>query len=87
MGKSYDSLQVLAVPSYCFVDVCKFDELSNDILVPQSTLYIHQNGKPFDIEKEEIKVILEINIMISYYSLPEINNYFSNERDLSSTDC
>jgi len=51
-GGSYDSLRLFAVPSYSFSDVCKLDELTNDILEPQSTLYMVSKGRPFEFEKE-----------------------------------
>ena len=73
----------MPTPAAVFADVCKLDELVNNILVSQSTLYMHQNGKAFEIENEEMKAFLGMNVMMSYHDvLPEIHDYFSNESDL-----
>ena len=76
---NYESLPSLAT---VFVDVCKLDELINNILVPQSTHYMHQKGITFETENEEMKAFLGISIMMSYHVLPETHDYFSNEPDL-----
>ena len=51
-------------------------------MVPQSIIYMHQKGKPFDIEKDEMLAFIEINIMMSYDVLPEIHDYFFKESNL-----
>ena len=79
-GKIMIPYESMPTPAAVFADVCKFDELVNDILVPQSTLYMHQNGKAFEIEK--MKAFLGMNVMMSYHVLPEIHDYFSNKPDL-----
>lgn len=81
-GKVMIPYESMPTPAAVFADVCKLDELVNDILVPQSTLYMHQNGKAFEIENEEMKAFLGMNVMMSYHVLPEIHDYFSNEPDL-----
>ena len=77
-------LQYESLPSPCqvFQDTCKLDSLLDNILVPQSIIYIHQKGKPFDIEKDEMFAFIGMNIMMSYHMLPEIHDYFSKESDL-----
>ena len=75
----YDSL-----PSECriFEDTCQLDSLLDEILIPQSILYMHLKGKPFEIEKGEMRACIGINIMMSHNEKPKIHDYFSTEPDL-----
>ena len=81
-GKVMLNYKFLTSPATVFVDVCKLDELINNILVPQSMHYMHPKGITFETENEEIKAFLGISIMMSHHVLPEIHDYFSNEPDL-----
>ena len=43
---------------------------------------MHQTGKPFDIEKDEMLAFIRMSIMMSYHVLPKIHDYFFKESDL-----
>ena len=43
---------------------------------------MHQTGKPFEIEKDEMRAFIGINILMSYKINPETHDYFSTEPDL-----
>ena len=43
---------------------------------------MHQKGKSFEIEKDEMRAFIGTNIMMSYDVNPEIHDYFSKEPDL-----
>lgn len=81
-GKIQLDYEDTPTPLDVFQDVCKLDELIDNILVPQSIVYTQQKGIPFKIEKNEMKAFIGINIMMSYHVLPELRDYFSNEPDL-----
>ena len=42
-----------------------------------------QKGKPIGLSREELKVFLGINIMMSYHHLPHIAHYWSGSKDLN----
>jgi len=71
MRESNDLLWVFAVPATVFVYVWKLEELNHDILLPQSTLYMHQKGKPFELEDRKMNAFLGMNITMSYHVLNE----------------
>ena len=47
-----------------------------ELIVEQSNLYAHQNGRKFTITKEELKAFLGINFVIPINKLPTIAEYW-----------
>ena len=52
---------------------------SEVLIVEQSNLYAHQNGRNFTITKEELKAFLGINFVIAINKLPTIAEYWGVE--------
>ena len=50
------------------------DELL-ELIVEQSNLYAHQNGRNFTVTKEELKAFLGINFIMTINKLPTIAEY------------
>ena len=51
------------------------DELL-ELIVEQSNLYAHQNGRNFTVTKEELKAFLGINFVMAINKLPTIAEYW-----------
>jgi len=66
----------------CKTHVNSLEALLDNILVPQSIVYMQQKRKSFKIEKDEIHAFIRISIMMSYNILPEIHDNSSKETDL-----
>ena len=47
-----------------------------ELIVKQSNLYTHQNGRNFTVTKEELKAFLEINFVMTINKLPTIAEYW-----------
>ena len=47
-----------------------------ELIVEQSNLYVHQNGRNFTVTKEELKAFLGINFAITINKLPTIAKYW-----------
>ena len=47
-----------------------------DLIVEQSNLYAHQNGRNFTVTKEELKAFLGINFVMAINKLPTIAEYW-----------
>ena len=45
------------------------------LIVEQSNLYVHQNGRKFTVTKEELKAFLGINFVMAINKLPTIAEY------------
>ena len=60
----------------------KFDKFLNDIIIPQTTLYSHQNGKIFSTDLEEVRAYFEMNLVMGYHILPCIRDYWSSNPNL-----
>ena len=50
-------------------------EVLLELIVEQSNLYAHQNGRNFTITKEELKAFLGINFVVAINTLPTIAEY------------
>ena len=46
------------------------------LIVEQSNLYAHQNGRSFTVTKEELKAFREISFVMAIYKLPTITEYW-----------
>ena len=46
------------------------------LIVEQSNLYVHQNGRKFTVTKEELKAFLGINFVMAINKLPTIAEYW-----------
>ena len=57
-------------PFYVFKHVSNFDSLIDDIIVPQTLLYAQQNGKDFQISKEEVMAFLGIQVVMGFLCAP-----------------
>ena len=55
--------------------VTGFEELL-ELIVEQSNLYAHQNGRNFTATKEELKAFLGINFVMAINKLPTIAEYW-----------
>ena len=69
-------------PFYVFKHVSNFDSLIDDIILPQTLLYAQQNGKDFQISKEEVMAFLGIQVVMGYHVLPSTRDYWSKASDL-----
>ena len=47
-----------------------------ELIVEQSNLYAHQNGRNFTVTKEELKAFLGINFVMTINKLPKIAEYW-----------
>ena len=47
-----------------------------ELIVEQSNLYAHQNGRKFTVTKEELKAFLGINFVMTINKLPTIAEYW-----------
>ena len=47
-----------------------------ELIVEQSNLYAHQNGRNFTVTKEELKAFLGINFVMEIKKLPTIAEYW-----------
>ena len=47
-----------------------------EVIVEQSTLYAHQNGRNFTVTKEELKAFLGINFNMAINKLPMVAEYW-----------
>ena len=47
-----------------------------ELIVKQSKLYAHQNGRNFTVTKEELKAFLGINFVMAINKLPTIGEYW-----------
>ena len=47
-----------------------------ELIVEQSNLYVHQNGRNFTVTKEELKAFLGINFVMAINKLPTIAEYW-----------
>ena len=47
-----------------------------ELIVEQSNLYVHQNGRNFTVTKEELKAFLGINFVMAINKLPKIAEYW-----------
>ena len=47
-----------------------------ELIVEQSNLYAHQNGRSFTATKEELKAFLGINFVMAISKLPTISEYW-----------
>ena len=47
-----------------------------ELIVEQSNLYVHQNGRNFTVTKEELKAFLGINFAMAINKLPTIAKYW-----------
>ena len=72
---------MIATPYDIFSKTCNFDSLL-ELIVQQSTLYMHQKGKQFDTNREEISAFLGINLVMGYHVLPSLDSYWSCYEDL-----
>ena len=81
-GKLNLEYNEMPTPLEVFKDVCSFDKLLTNIIVPQSIKYMQQKGNVFTTNKDEISAFIGVSVMMTYHVLPEIRDYFSNEPDL-----
>ena len=69
------SLNETASPIEIFSLVIGLQELL-ELIVEQSNLYAHQNGRNFTVTKEELKAFLGINFVMAINKLPTIAEYW-----------
>ena len=55
-----------------------------ELIVEQSNLYAHQNGRNFTVTKEELKAFLGINFVMAINKLPTIAEYWKKDNLISS---
>ena len=56
-------------------------EVLLELIVEQSNLYAHQNGRNFTVTKEELKAFLGINFVVAINKLPTIAEYWRVDND------
>ena len=54
------------------------------LIVEQSNLYVHQNGRKFTVTKEELKAFLGINFVMAINKLPTTAEYWKKDNLISS---
>lgn len=79
---SFDNCEVPPTALDIFKTVTGLDSLINDILIPQSQLYMEQKGIPFTSCYEEICTFLGLSYRMAYHVMPRIRDYWSKESDL-----
>ena len=57
-----------------------------ELIVEQSNLYAHQNGRNFTVTKKELKVFLGINLVMAINKLSSIAEYWRID-NLIDNDC
>ena len=65
--------------------VTELEELL-ELIVEQSNLYAHQNGRNFTVTKKELKVFLGINLVMAINKLSTIAEYWRID-NLIDNDC
>lgn len=69
-------------PINIFNAVTNFDQLIDDIIVPESERYALQNGRSFTLSSAEAKAYLGMNYVMGYHILPSFRSYWSTEPDM-----
>ena len=78
-ARKQPNLNETVFPIEIFSLVTRFGELL-ELIVEQSNLYAHQNGRNFTDTKEELKAFLGINFVIAIKKLPtRIDNLIGND--------
>ena len=80
MGLQYDD-GVEPKPLDIFMDAAKLDDL-RQLVIPQSVLYMQQQGHVFAIEVEELNVFIETTAFMEYHIVPTLHDYWSQDPGL-----
>ena len=75
MPEIQPNLNETVYPIEIFSLVTDLEELL-ELIVEQSKLYAHQNGRNFTVTKEELKAFLGINFVMAINKLPTIAEYW-----------
>ena len=70
-------------PIEIFSSVTGLEELL-ELIVEQSNLYAHQNGRNFTVTKEELKAFLGINFVMAINKLPTIAEYWKVDNQIGN---
>ena len=70
-------------PYEIFEKVARFDKFLNDIVIRQTIFYSQQKGHVFSTDVEEIRAYFGMNLVMGYYVLPLMRDYWSSDPDLS----
>ena len=71
MSEIQPNLNETVSPIEIFSLVTGLEELV-ELIIEESDLYAHQNGRNVTVTKEDLKVVLEINFAITINKLPTI---------------
>lgn len=69
-------------PINIFEAVTNMKTLCEEIIIPESIRYAHQNGTVFTTDLEEITAFIGMNYVMGYHVLPTFRNYWSTEPDM-----
>ena len=85
MPEIQPSLNETLSPTEIISLVTDLEELL-ELIVEQSNLYAHQNGRNFTVAKKELKVFLGINLVMAINKLSTIAEYWRID-NLIDNDC
>ena len=83
MPEIQPNLNETVSPTEIFSLVTGLEELL-ELIVEQSNLYAHQNGRNFTVTKEELKAFLGINFVMAINKLPTIAEYWKKDNLIGS---
>ena len=66
-------------PYDIFLKVNDFNNLLKKIVIPESILYAYQEGRAYNVEDEEMKAFISLNIFMEYHCLPAFHLYWSTD--------
>ncbi|XP_017467190.1 PREDICTED: piggyBac transposable element-derived protein 3-like [Rhagoletis zephyria] len=69
-------------PVEIFDKVAGFENLVDQIIVPESVRYAEQGGRCFIISNEEVKAFFGMNFVMGYHCLPTFRSYWSTDPDM-----
>ena len=75
MPEIQPNLNETVYPIEIFSLVTDLEELL-ELIVEQSKLYAHQNGRNFTVTKEELKAFIGINFFMAINKLPTITEFW-----------
>ncbi|XP_050551667.1 piggyBac transposable element-derived protein 4-like [Spodoptera frugiperda] len=69
-------------PIDIFETVTNIKLLIEELIIPESLRYAHQNGSVFTTDIQEITAFIGMNYVMGYHVLPTIRSYWSTEPDM-----
>jgi hypothetical protein len=83
-GKLSEDVAAAETPFDSFMTTANMTKLIDDVIVPETNRYAHQQGMVFETDNAEIKAFLGVVFFMGYNVLPSMRAYWSTERDLGT---